>query len=221
MLQSNPQEDSYLHKGMRKQLVETLRKKGIKSENVLTAINTVPRHFFLDTAFERIAYEDRAFEILAKQTISHPYTVAFQTELLEIKKFDKVLEVGTGSAYQSCVLAELGAQVFTIERQRELFNFVDKFSYIKRYARIKRFYGDGYAGLPTYGPFDKIIVTAGAPFIPNALIEQLKPGGIFVIPVGDDSGQKMLKITKQIDLKLITEELGSFEFVPMLEGRNP
>jgi protein-L-isoaspartate(D-aspartate) O-methyltransferase len=221
MLQSNPQEDSYLHKGMRKQLVETLRKKGIKAENVLTAINTVPRHFFLDTAFERIAYEDRAFEILAKQTISHPYTVAFQTELLEIKKFDKVLEVGTGSAYQSCVLAELGAQVFTIERQRELFNFVDKFSYIKRYARIKRFYGDGYAGLPTYGPFDKIIVTAGAPFIPDALIEQLKPGGIFVIPVGDDSGQKMLKITKQIDLKLITEELGSFEFVPMLEGRNP
>lgn len=221
MLQSNPQEDSYLHKGMRKQLVETLRKKGIKAENVLTAINTVPRHFFLDTAFERIAYEDRAFEILAKQTISHPYTVAFQTELLEIKKFDKVLEVGTGSAYQSCILAELGAQVFTIERQRELFNFVDKFSYIKRYARIKRFYGDGYAGLPTYGPFDKIIVTAGAPYIPDALIEQLKPGGIFVIPVGDDSGQKMLKITKQMDLKLITEELGSFEFVPMLEGRNP
>ncbi|MES2479231.1 MAG: protein-L-isoaspartate(D-aspartate) O-methyltransferase [Bacteroidota bacterium] len=220
MLQSKPQEDSYLHKGMRAQLVESLRKKGIKDERVLAAINAVPRHFFLDTAFERIAYEDRAFQILAKQTISHPYTVAFQTELLEIKKFDKVLEIGTGSAYQSCVLAELGAQVFSIERQRELYDFVNKFFYIKKYATIKRFYGDGYIGLPSYAPFDKIIVTAGAPFIPEKLIEQLKPGGIFVIPVGDDNGQKMLKITKEIDHKIVTEELGNFEFVPMLEGKN-
>lgn len=220
MLQSKPQEDSYLHKGMRAQLVESLRKKGIKDERVLAAINAVPRHFFLDTAFERIAYEDRAFQILAKQTISHPYTVAFQTELLEIKKFDKVLEIGTGSAYQSCVLAELGAQVFSIERQRELYDFVNKFFYIKKYATIKRFYGDGYVGLPSYAPFDKIIVTAGAPFIPKKLIEQLKPGGIFVIPVGDDNGQKMLKITKEIDHKIVTEELGNFEFVPMLEGKN-
>lgn len=220
MLQSKPQEDSYLHKGMRAQLVESLRKKGIKDEKVLAAINAVPRHFFLDTAFERIAYEDRAFQILAKQTISHPYTVAFQTELLEIKKFDKVLEIGTGSAYQSCVLAELGAQVFSIERQRELYDFVNKFFYIKKYATIKRFYGDGYIGLPSYAPFDKIIVTAGAPYIPEKLIEQLKPGGIFVIPVGDDNGQKMLKITKEIDHKIVTEELGNFEFVPMLEGKN-
>jgi protein-L-isoaspartate(D-aspartate) O-methyltransferase len=220
MLQSKPQEDSYLHKGMRAQLVESLRKKGIKDERVLAAINAVPRHFFLDTAFERIAYEDRAFQILAKQTISHPYTVAFQTELLEIKKFDKVLEIGTGSAYQSCVLAELGAQVFSIERQRELYDFVNKFFYIKKYATIKRFYGDGYVGLPSYAPFDKIIVTAGAPFIPEKLIEQLKPGGIFVIPVGDDNGQRMLKITKEIDHKIVTEELGNFEFVPMLEGKN-
>lgn len=205
---------------MRAQLVESLRKKGIKDEKVLAAINAVPRHFFLDTAFERIAYEDRAFQILAKQTISHPYTVAFQTELLEIKKFDKVLEIGTGSAYQSCVLAELGAQVFSIERQRELYDFVNKFFYIKKYATIKRFYGDGYIGLPSYAPFDKIIVTAGAPYIPEKLIEQLKPGGIFVIPVGDDNGQKMLKITKEIDHKIVTEELGNFEFVPMLEGKN-
>lgn len=220
MLQSKPQEDSYLHKGMRAQLVESLRKKGIKDEKVLAAINAVPRHFFLDTAFERIAYEDRAFQILAKQTISHPYTVAFQTELLEIKKFDKVLEIGTGSAYQSCVLAEMGAQVFSIERQRELYDFVNKFFYIKKYATIKRFYGDGYIGLASYAPFDKIIVTAGAPYIPEKLIEQLKPGGIFVIPVGDDSGQKMLKITKGIDHKVVAEELGNFEFVPMLEGKN-
>lgn len=220
MLQSKPQEDSYLHKGMRAQLVESLRKKGIKDEKVLAAINAVPRHFFLDTAFERIAYEDRAFQILAKQTISHPYTVAFQTELLEIKKFDKVLEIGTGSAYQSCVLAEMGAQVFSIERQRELYDFVNKFFYIKKYATIKRFYGDGYIGLASYAPFDKIIVTAGAPYIPEKLIEQLKPGGIFVIPVGDDNGQRMLKITKEIDHKVVTEELGNFEFVPMLEGKN-
>lgn len=216
-----PQEDTYLHKGMRKQLVETLRSKGIKDEKVLAAINAVPRHFFLDTAFERIAYEDRAFEILAKQTISHPFTVAFQTELLQIKKFDKVLEIGTGSAYQSCVLAEMGAMVFSVERQRELFDYVDKkFSFIKKYPTIKRFYGDGYVGLPTYAPFDKIIVTAGAPFVPEKLVEQLKPGGIFVIPVGDENGQRMLKITKEIDHKIITEELGNFDFVPMLEGRN-
>jgi protein-L-isoaspartate(D-aspartate) O-methyltransferase len=216
-----PQEDTYLHKGMRKQLVDTLRNKGIKDEKVLAAINNVPRHFFLDTAFERIAYEDRAFEILAKQTISHPFTVAFQTELLQIKKFDKVLEIGTGSAYQSCILAELGAMVFSIERQRELYDFVDKnFSFIKKYPTIKRFYGDGYAGKATFAPFDKIIVTAGAPFVPEKLIEQLKPGGIFVIPVGDENGQRMLKITKEIDHKIITEELGDFDFVPMLEGRN-
>ncbi len=220
MLQSKPQEDSYLHKGMRAKLVSTLREKGIKDEKVLAAINAVPRHFFLDTAFERIAYEDRAFQILAKQTISHPFTVAFQTELLEIKKFDKVLEIGTGSAYQSCVLAELGAQVFSIERQRELYDFVNKFFYIKKYATIKRFYGDGYIGLPSYAPFDKIIVTAGAPYVPEKLIEQLKPGGIFVIPVGDEKGQRMLRITKEIDHKIITEELGNFDFVPMLEGKN-
>lgn len=220
MLQSKPQEDSYLHKGMRAKLVTTLREKGIKDEKVLAAINAVPRHFFLDTAFERIAYEDRAFQILAKQTISHPFTVAFQTELLEIKKFDKVLEIGTGSAYQSCVLAELGAQVFSIERQRELYDFVNKFFYIKKYATIKRFYGDGYIGLPSYAPFDKIIVTAGAPYVPEKLIEQLKPGGIFVIPVGDEKGQRMLRITKEIDHKIITEELGNFDFVPMLEGKN-
>lgn len=221
MLQSKPQEDTYLHKGLRAKLVETLRTKGITDEKVLAAVNNVPRHFFLDTAFERFAYEDRAFQILAGQTISHPYTVAIQTQLLDIKKFDKVLEVGTGSAYQSCVLAELGAQVFTIERQRQLYDYVKDFFYIKKYATIKRFYGDGYEGLPTYGPFDKIIVTAGAPYIPDALIAQLKPGGIFVIPVGEDGqGQKMYKITKNLQGDIDSQVYGNFEFVPMLEGKN-
>lgn len=220
MLQSNLPEDSYLHKGMRAQLIGKLRDMGINDDRVLAAMNAVPRHFFLDTAFQHIAYENRAFQILAQQTISHPYTVAFQTELLQIKKFDKVLEIGTGSAYQSCVLAELGAQVFTIERQRALYDHVAKFAYLKKYPSIKRFYGDGYAGLPSYAPFDKVIVTAGAPFVPDALTQQLKPGGILVIPVGDGGGQRMLRITKEIDHKLRADDLGSFEFVPMLEGKN-
>lgn len=220
MLTSKPLDDNYMHKGLRAQLTELLRTKGIKDERVLKAINAIPRHFFLDTAFERIAYEDKAFPILADQTISQPYTVAFQSELLEVKKFDKILEIGTGSAYQSCVLAELGAQVFSIERQRALYEHVNKFSFIKKYATLKRFYGDGYEGLPSYAPFDKIIVTAAAPFIPPKLIEQLKPGGYMVIPVGPDSGQKMLKITKEIDHKIVTETLSDCDFVPMLGGKN-
>lgn len=214
-------EDSYQHKGLRLQLVEKLRNKGIKDEKVLEAINKVPRHFFLDTAFQHIAYQDRAFEILAKQTISHPYTVAFQTEQLQVKKFDKILEVGTGSAYQSCILAELGAQVFSIERQRELFNFIEKdFAFIRKYPTIKRFYGDGYAGLPTYAPFDKIIVTAGAPNVPEKLLSQLKVGGIMVIPVGGEQGQQMLRIVKESSGNFQTDTLGNFDFVPMLEGKN-
>lgn len=221
MLHTTPKDDSYLHKGMRKNLVETLRQKGIKNEKVLTAINTVPRHFFLDTAFERLAYEDRAFEILAKQTISHPYTVAFQTELLDIQKYDKVLEVGTGSAYQSCILATMGAKVYTIERQRALYDFVGTFWYFKKFPTINRSYGDGYAGWATYAPFDKIIVTAGAPYIPDALLMQLKPGGRMVIPVGNDAGQKMMLIRKEIDSNIVMEEVGDFDFVPMLEGKNP
>lgn len=209
-----------MHKGLRVRLVETLREKGIRDEQVLKAINAIPRHFFLDTAFERIAYEDRAFPILAGQTISQPYTVAFQSELLEVRKFDKILEIGTGSAYQACVLAEMGAQVFSIERQRSLYDFVGKFAFIKRYTTLKRFYGDGYEGLPSYAPFDKIIVTAAAPFIPPRLTEQLKPGGFLVIPVGDELGQKMLKVVKDPDGSLRTLELGDFAFVPMLGGKN-
>lgn len=214
-------EDSYQHKGLRKQLIDQLRNKGIKDEKVLAAMDRVPRHFFLDTAFQHIAYQDRAFEILAKQTISHPYTVAFQTEQLQIKKFDKVLEVGTGSAYQSCILADMGAQVFSIERQRELYNFIEKdFSFIRKYPTIKRFYGDGYAGLPTYAPFDKIIVTAGAPYVPEKLVQQLKPGGLMVVPVGDEQGQEMLLIHKDEQQAVHTQVLGNFDFVPMLEGKS-
>lgn len=220
MLQSKEQEDNYKHKGLRKKLVELLKEKGITDTSVLNAIEKIPRHFFLDTAFERFAYEDRAFPIAAGQTISQPYTVAYQTQLLEIKKFDKVLEVGTGSAYQSCVLAEMGAIVHTIERQKALHDFVGKFFFFKRYPSIKRHYGDGYEGLPTYGPFDKVIVTAATPFVPPKLIEQLKPNGIAVIPVGDDSGQKMYKIRKDADGKTHEEILGDFVFVPMLGGKN-
>ena len=220
MLQSIPREDTFLHKGLRAKLVDELVKLGIKDAAVIAAIQKIPRHFFLEPGFERYAYENRAFTILANQTISHPYTVAFQTELLAIKKFDKVLEVGTGSAYQTCVLAELGAQVFSIERQKELYDYANHFFYLKKYGTIKRFYGDGFAGLPTYGPFDKIIITAGAPKIPEQLITQLKPGGIMIIPLGENEQQQMLRITKLEDGSLREEQFGSFSFVPMLEGKN-
>ena len=219
-MHSKPKDDNYLHKGLRKQLVQILREKGIKDERVLAAIEAIPRHFFLDPAFERQAYEDRAFPITAGQTISQPYTVAYQTQLLELKKFDKVLEIGTGSAYQSCVLAEMGISLFTIERQKELFDYVGEFFFLKKYPNIKRFYGDGFEGLHSYAPFDKILVTCGAPFVPPKLLEQLKPGGIMVIPVGEDGKQKMLRVTKDIEGKMQEEEMGDFAFVPMLQGKN-
>jgi protein-L-isoaspartate(D-aspartate) O-methyltransferase len=220
MLHSKPKEDKHLHKGLRNQLVELLKEKGIKDERVLAAIGKIPRHFFLDPAFERIAYEDRAFPIVADQTISQPYTVAFQSQLLEIRKFDKILEIGTGSAYQACVLAELCNRVFTIERQKALYDFVSDFFFIKNYPNIRRIYGDGFMGLPSYAPFDKIIITAAAPYVPPKLVEQLKPGGIMVAPVGDDSGQKMLRIRKDKEGNVTEEELGDFSFVPMLGGKN-
>lgn len=220
MLHSKEREDNYLHKGLRKQLLDILKEKGIRNEQVLRAIDAIPRHFFLDPAFERIAYEDRAFPITAGQTISQPYTVAYQTELLQIKKFDKVLEIGTGSAYQACVLAEMGATVYSIERQKELYDFVGKFFFIKKYPNLKRFYGDGYQGLPKYAPFDKIIITAAAPYIPDALLEQLKPGGILVAPVGDENGQKMVRLSKDLQGNITQDILGDFSFVPMLQGKN-
>lgn len=220
MPNSKPKEDDYRHKKLRKDLVQSLREKGIRDEKVLAAIEAIPRHFFLDTAFERQAYEDRAFPIAAGQTISQPYTVAFQTQLLDVQKYDKILEVGTGSAYQSCVLATMGAKVFTIERQKELYDFVGSFFFLKNYLSVKRFYGDGYEGLPSFAPFDKVIITAGAPAIPPKLVEQLKPGGIMIIPVGEDGVQKMIRVTKEADGSLLEEELGDFSFVPMLGGKN-
>lgn len=213
-------EDTYRHKGLRKKLVDGVRAKGITDENVLRALGNIPRHFFLDSAFDEVAYEDKAFPIAEGQTISQPYTVAYQSQLLEIKPFEKVLEIGTGSAYQACVLAEMGAQVYTIERQRKLFEENKQFQFLKKYPRIKFFYGDGYEGLPTYAPFDKVIVTAAAPFIPPKLIDQLKPGGMMVIPVGAGEIQRMMRITKMQNNAVKEEVFDNFSFVPMLEGKN-
>ncbi|MEO5995350.1 MAG: protein-L-isoaspartate(D-aspartate) O-methyltransferase [Chitinophagaceae bacterium] len=212
-------EDTYRHQGLRKKLVAILREKGISNERVLDAINAIPRHYFLDTAFDEIAYQDRAFPIAQQQTISQPYTVAYQTELLMVKPHEKVLEIGTGSGYQSCVLAEMGARVYTIERQKPLFDFIKTFSFMAKYRSIKFFYGDGYEGLPTYAPFDKIIVTAAAPFIPDKLVEQLNLGGKMVIPVGDKGLQRMLRLTKYNDGGIDHEEFDNFSFVPMLGGK--
>ncbi|MBS1610304.1 MAG: protein-L-isoaspartate(D-aspartate) O-methyltransferase [Bacteroidetes bacterium] len=214
-----PTEDSYLHKGLRKQLVDGIRQKGITDEKVLTAINTIPRHFFLDSAFDKVAYEDRAFPIGEGQTISQPYTVAYQSQLLDVKPFEKILEIGTGSAYQATVLAELRATVYTIERQKNLFESNRAFSYLKKYPNIKFFYGDGYEGLPTYAPFDKIIITAAAPDIPQKLIDQLKVGGMMVIPVGSGDVQQMRRIVKQENGAVKEELFDNFSFVPMLGGK--
>ncbi len=213
-------EDSYQHKGLRKKLIDILREKGITDENVLTAINNIPRHFFLDSAFDKIAYEDRAFPIAEGQTISQPYTVAYQTQLLQVKQYDKVLEIGTGSIYQATVLAEMGATVFTIERQKKLYEKTKTFFFKSKYPNLKFFYGDGYEGLPTYSPFDKIIITAAAPLIPPKLMEQLKPGGKMVVPVDEGVHQRMLRLTKKEDGTFTEEAFDNFSFVPMLSGKN-
>jgi len=213
-------EDTYRHKGLRKKLVETVKQKGIQDEKVLDAINNIPRHFFLDSAFDEVAYEDRAFPILEKQTISQPYTVAYQSQLLDVKPFMKVLEIGTGSAYQASVLAELGVQVYTIERQKKLFEFNKKFDYLRKYPNIKFFYGDGYEGLPTFAPFDRVLITAAAPDVPMKLIQQMKTGGKMVIPMGSGDIQVMKRITKLENGELQTEVFDQFSFVPMLVGKN-
>jgi protein-L-isoaspartate(D-aspartate) O-methyltransferase len=202
---------------MRKRLVEGLKIKGIRNEKVLEAINKVPRHLFMESTFINFAYKDQAFPIGAGQTISQPYTVAFQTQLLQIEKNDKVLEVGTGSGYQAAVLLEMGAKVFTIERQKELYLKVQKFlpeiGYIPAF-----FFGDGYKGLPNFAPFDKILVTAGAPFIPEDLKGQLKIGGRLVIPVGDRKRQEMQVIKRISENEYKPEKHGGFVFVPLLKG---
>ncbi|MEN9701505.1 MAG: hypothetical protein RIR55_825 [Bacteroidota bacterium] len=213
-------EDAYLHKGLRKQLVNLLEEKGITDTAVLDAIGSIPRHFFLDSAFDRIAYEDRAFPIAADQTISQPYTVAYQTQLLQIKPGDKVLEIGTGSMYQTTVLAQMGAKVFTIERQKQLFDQTAKYIFKDQYPNIYFHFGDGFEGLPEFAPFDKILITAAAPSIPEKLWEQLKVGGKMVIPVDEsDTTQRMLRLTKKKDGKEKRESFDEFSFVPMLEGK--
>jgi len=214
-----PVEDKHRHQGLRHKLVDQLKKAGISDENVLQAIAQVPRHFFLDSAFAEIAYENRSFPIGEGQTISHPYTVAYQTQLLSIQKYERVLEVGTGSAYQAVVLATLGAQVYTIERQRKLFDSNKQFEWLQKQPGIKFFYGDGYQGLPTFAPFDKILITAAAPQIPFALLEQLRPGGWMVVPVGEGNIQQMKKITKLSDRATREEIFDEFSFVPMLTGK--
>lgn len=208
-------EDNYRHKGMRRSLVRTLEKKGIKDLRVLKAMYRMPRHYFFDNAFLEHAYQDKAFPIGEGQTISQPYTVAFQTELLNVRTGNKILEIGTGSGYQCCILLELGAKVYTIEYNKTLYehacNFLPSIGYMASFV-----YGDGTKGLPTYAPYDGIIVTAGAPSIPDALIEQLKVGGRLVIPVGDSAHQKMIRIMKGPDNQLFKTEYDDFSFVPLL-----
>ena len=213
-------EDTYRHKGLRKKLVETIEKKGITDRSVLDAIMNIPRHYFLDTALADIAYEDRAFPIGEGQTISQPYTVAYQTQLLKVNPREKVLEIGTGSIYQASVLAEMGANVYTIERQKKLYEQNKNFVFKSKYPNIKFFYGDGFEGLPTYAPFDKILITAAAPIVPPKLVEQLKPGGIMVLPLESGGFQRMMRITKNADGSLEEESFENFSFVPMLKGKS-
>ncbi|MBX2827622.1 MAG: protein-L-isoaspartate(D-aspartate) O-methyltransferase [Flavobacteriaceae bacterium] len=211
--------DTFLHKGMRRKLVETLRRKGIANESVLEAINTIPRHLFMDSGFVDHAYVDKAFPIAADQTISQPYTVARQTELLEVKEGDKILEIGTGSGYQCAVLLEMGATVYTIERQNELFKKTSLFLPKLGYRPKKMIFGDGYIGLEEAAPFDGIIVTAGAPYVPNPLLAQLKIGARLVIPVGKDV-QIMTVFTRKSPTEFEKKEYGEFRFVPLLEDKN-
>jgi protein-L-isoaspartate(D-aspartate) O-methyltransferase len=209
--------DSYKHKGLRKKLIETLKGKGIHDQRILDAFDKVPRHYFLDLAFTEQAYSDIAFQIGAGQTISQPYTVAFQTQLLEIEKGQRVLEIGTGSGFQTSILCEMGVKVFSIERQRELFvkakSIIHQLHYTPRLI-----FGDGYKGFPSYAPFDAVLVTCGAPFVPQELINQLKIGGKLVIPLGEGGVQRMMRIIKTSETDFKTEDHGDFRFVPMLEN---
>jgi protein-L-isoaspartate(D-aspartate) O-methyltransferase len=213
--------DTYRHKGLRNKLVNSLRRRGIENEDILEAINRLPRHFFLDKAFEDHAYEDKAFPIGNKQTISQPYTVAFQTNMLQVKKRDKILEIGTGSGYQAAILSMLGARIFSIERQEDLYKKTRKLLDNLGFDRVRTYYKDGFKGLREFAPFDGIIVTAGADTIPQALFEQLAVGGRFVIPYGEGNEKKMICITKTADNQPeILEEGPLFKFVPFLEGTN-
>ena len=211
-------EDSFRHQGLRKQLIEHLASKGISNLKVLNAMNKIPRHLFMDNAFVNFSYQDKAFPIGAGQTISQPYTVAFQSQLLDIKPYEKVLEVGTGSGYQAAVLSLLNTEVFTIERQRDLFLKTKKFLPTLGY-NCMFVYGDGYKGMPNFAPFDKIIITCGAPFIPEDLVNQLKVGGRMVAPIGDGDIQVMHLIEKISETETRVTIHGEFSFVPMLNDK--
>ncbi len=211
-------EDSFKHQGMRKKLLDGIREKGISDPGVLVAMMAVPRHFFFEKAFINHAYEDNAFRIGAGQTISQPYTVAYQTALLNLVKGEKVLEIGTGSGYQTCVLLEMGAKVFSIERQKELYDKAIQMLPAMGY-NAKLFYGDGFKGLPGYAPFDKILITCGAPFIPDDLVKQLKVGGKMVIPVGAGEVQIMTLVEKISESEIAKTEFKEFRFVPMLQNK--
>jgi protein-L-isoaspartate(D-aspartate) O-methyltransferase len=212
--------DSYKHKGLRKQLINLIRQKGIRDERVLQAMESIPRHFFFDSSFLAFAYEDKPFPIGAGQTISQPYTVAFQTELLDVHKGDKVLEIGTGSGYQACILATLGARVYSVERIKSLYLKAKSILPGMGCNHIKVFFGDGYKGLPSYAPFNKILITAAAPYVPEPLIGQLMSGGIMVAPIGGADVQVMTRLTKTSETGFKTEEFGLFRFVPLLEERH-
>ena len=210
-------QDTFKHKGMRRQLIDELKKdERITNSAIFDAFYEIPRHFFLDRAFLEQAYSNKAFQIGAGQTISHPITVAFQTQMLEIKKGDRVLEIGTGSGFQTCILCQMGAKVYSIERQKELFLKVKKIIDHFRFNPKLQF-GDGYKGMPIDAPFDKIIVTCGAPEVPKTLLDQLKIGGIMIIPVGEGGEQIMKRIIKKTETELDVQEFGTFKFVPMLE----
>ena len=211
--------DTFKHQGLRQQLVTVLRDKGIVDPDVLKAIGSIPRHLFMDSSFLDHAYQDKAFPIAADQTISQPYTVAFQTELLQVKPKSKILEIGTGSGYQTAVLCKLGARVFSIERQQELFKKTSKFLPKLGYRAKKLIFGDGYKGLPEEAPFDGVIVTAGAPFVPKPLLQQLAIGGRLVIPVGEDV-QIMTLFIRKGPKEFEKHEFGEFRFVPLLEDKN-
>ena len=212
--------DTYRHKGLRRKLVESLRAKGIADERLLAALETVPRHFFLDSAFANLAYEDQALPIECEQTISQPFTVAFQTQLLEVKKGDKVLEIGTGSGYQAAILAAMGARVFTVERQEQLFDKARNLLREMGFGNIRCYFRDGTKGLREFAPFDKVIVTAGAAQVPQELLAQLKEGGIMVIPVGYPF-QRMKRIIKKAEGEVAEEDWGDFRFVPFVTGTAP
>lgn len=211
-------EDNYRHQGMRRKMVDELREKGIHNEEVLNAMMAVPRHYFLSSAFLEFAYQNKAFQIGAGQTISHPYTVAFQTQLLDLEKGMQVLEIGTGSGFQTSILCEMKAKVYSIERQRSLYmktkTLIPKLGY-----KARLFYGDGYKGREAFAPFDRILVTCGAPFVPEALMKQLKIGGKLIIPVGEGEKQTMTEINRISESEFEQSEHGHFSFVPMLQAR--